>query len=103
MRCNGCGAQTRLPYRKDGASICGNCYRRVHLKICVRCGQTGQPAFREGGGIVCMRCQARDPARKHPCTRCGTIARIAYRVDGQPLCQTCGAPQALHVFVLRPG
>ena len=25
MRCHRCGAQRALPYRKDGASICGNC------------------------------------------------------------------------------
>lgn len=95
MRCNGCRAQTRLPYRRDGASICGNCYRRAHLKVCVRCGQMGQPAFREAGGTVCIRCMARDPAHKHACARCGTIARIAYRVDGQPLCQKCG-PRKLY-------
>src|SRR6476620_852628 len=55
MCCNGCGAQTRLPYRKDGASICDSCYRYAHLKVCVRCGQTGHPAFREGSGVVCTR------------------------------------------------
>lgn len=95
MRCNGCGAQTRLPYRKDGASICGNCYRRTHQQVCVRCGQAEQPAFRESGGTVCTRCMARDPAHKHACARCGTIARVAYRVDGQPLCQKCG-PRKLY-------
>jgi ribosomal protein S27AE len=31
MRCNRCGAQTRLPYRKDGASICGNCHRLAEI------------------------------------------------------------------------
>ena len=48
MCCDGCGAQMPLPYRKDGASICDSCYRYAHLKVCVRCGQTGHPAFREG-------------------------------------------------------
>jgi recombinational DNA repair protein (RecF pathway) len=36
MRCGRCKAQVRLPYRKDGASICGNCYRRTRFKVCVR-------------------------------------------------------------------
>ena len=36
MRCHRCGAQARFPYRKDGASICCNCYRRMHWKVCVR-------------------------------------------------------------------
>jgi len=48
MCCDGCGAQMPLPYRKDGASICDSCYRYAHLKVCVRCGQTGHPACREG-------------------------------------------------------
>lgn len=95
MRCHRCGAQTRLPYRVDGASICGNCYRQTHLKVCVRCGQTGQPAFREGGGIVCTRCGSRDLTRRRACARCGALARVAYRVDGEPLCQKCG-PRKLY-------
>jgi hypothetical protein len=95
MHCHRCGAQTRLPYRKDGASICGNCYRQTHLKVCVRCGETGQPAFREGGGIVCTRCDSRDPTRRRVCTRCGALARVAYRVEGEPLCQKCG-PRKLY-------
>ena len=41
VRCHGCGAQKRLPYRRDGASICGSCYRKSHLKVCVRCGELG--------------------------------------------------------------
>jgi hypothetical protein len=90
MRCHRCGAQRRLPYRRDGASICAACYRQTHLKVCVRCGEPGQPAFREGDGVVCARCTSLDPARYRPCTRCGTVARVAYRVDGQALCQSCG-------------
>jgi hypothetical protein len=61
MRCHRCGAQRALPYRRDGASICGRCYTQTHLKVCVRCGEVGQPAFREGSGIVCTRCKGRDP------------------------------------------
>ena len=95
MRCHRCGAQRALPYRRDGASICGICYRRTHLKVCVRCGEVGQPAFREGSGIVCARCKDRDPARRRPCARCGALARVAYRVEGEPLCQTCG-PRKLY-------
>jgi hypothetical protein len=41
IRCHGCGAQKRLPYRRDGASICGSCYRKTHLKLCRRCGEVG--------------------------------------------------------------
>lgn len=90
IRCHGCGACKRLPYRRDGASICGNCYRKTHLKTCIRCGELGQPARRDGEGTVCARCDADNPGRMSPCTRCGTVARIAYRVDGEPFCQTCG-------------
>lgn len=90
MRCHRCGTQTRLPYRKDGASICGNCYRQTRFKMCVRCGQLGQPARGEAGGVICTRCYGRDPARRRACARCGTLAPVAYRVDGQPLCQKCG-------------
>ena len=39
MRCHRCGAQRALPYRSDGASICGRCYRQTHLKVCVRCDE----------------------------------------------------------------
>jgi hypothetical protein len=95
MRCHRCGAQSALPYRRDGASICGRCYRQTHRKMCVRCGEVGQPAFREGRGIVCIRCKSRDPAHRRPCARCGALARVAYRVDGQPLCQNCG-PRKLY-------
>ncbi|MDT5186071.1 MAG: hypothetical protein QOF88_3872 [Mycobacterium sp.] len=87
MRCHRCGAQRALSYRRDGGSICGSCYRRTHLKVCGRCGEVGQPAFREGSGIVCTRCNYHDPARRRPCARCGTLAPVAYRVDGEPLCQ----------------
>jgi hypothetical protein len=90
IRCHGCGAQKRLPYRRDGASVCGGCYRKTHLKVCVRCGELGQPARRDGGGTVCLRCDSRDPSRMSACTRCGTVTRIAYRVEGKPLCQNCG-------------
>ena len=90
VRCHGCGAQKRLPYRRDGASICGSCYRKSHLKVCVRCGELGSPARRDGAGIVCVRCDRHDPSRNTACTRCGTMARVAYRVDGKPFCQTCG-------------
>jgi len=90
MRCHRCGAQRALPYRRDGASICGGCYSQTHRKVCVRCGEVGQPAFREGGGIVCTRCNYRDPAHRRPCARCGALAPVAYRVDGEPLCQNCG-------------
>lgn len=95
MRCHRCAAQTRLPYRRDGASICCSCYRQTHLKMCVRCGQTSQPAFRETDGIVCTRCSSRDTSRHSACARCGTLARVAYRVDGQPLCQKRG-PRKLY-------
>ena len=90
VRCHGCGAEKRLPYRRDGASICGSCYRRTHLKLCVRCGELGQPARRDGSATVCMRCDQRDPSRRSACTRCGVVTRVAYRVDGNPFCQTCG-------------
>jgi hypothetical protein len=90
VRCHGCGEAKRLPYRRDGASICGSCYRRTHLKVCGRCGELGSPARREGGVTVCMRCDRRDPTRHSACTRCGTVAVVAYRVDGNPFCQNCG-------------
>lgn len=90
IRCHECGAQKRLPYRKDGASICGSCYRRTHLKVCVRCGELGSPARRDGGGVVCIRCDRRDPSRHDPCAQCGTVIRVAYRVGGKPFCQSCG-------------
>lgn len=90
VRCHGCGAEKRLPYRRDGASICGRCYRLTHLKLCVRCGELGQPARRDGSATVCMRCDQRDPSRRSACTRCGVVTRVAYRVDGNPFCQTCG-------------
>ena len=89
-RCHGCGAEKRLPYRRDGASICGSCYRLTHLKLCVRCGELGQPARRDGSATVCMRCDQRDPSRRSACARCGVVTRVAYRVDGNPFCQTCG-------------
>jgi len=95
MRCHNCGAQTELRYRRDGASICGGCYRQTHMKVCVRCGQMGHPDIREGDGIVCTRCRRNDPDRKHPCARCGTVALVAYRIDGRPFCQKCG-PHRLH-------
>jgi hypothetical protein len=90
IRCHACGARKRLPYRKDGASICGSCYRKTHLKVCMRCGELGQPARRDGGGIVCVRCEHHDPRRRSPCTRCDTVTRVAYRIDGKPFFQTCG-------------
>jgi hypothetical protein len=95
MRCGRCGTEKTLPYRRDGASICSRCYRQTHLRVCVRCGEVGQPALREGNGVVCTRCKSRDPARRRPCARCGALARVAYRVDGQALCQNCG-PHKLH-------
>lgn len=90
-RCHGCGAQRALPYRRKGASICGRCYSRAHLKVCVRCGELGRPDSREDGGIVCSRCNIRSAA----CARCKKVRRVAYRVDGEPLCQTCG-PRKLY-------
>ena len=90
MCCHRCNAQVRLPYRRDGASVCGNCYRQTRFKVCVRCGELGQPAHREDGGVVCSRCYVRDPARRRRCARCGKLTRVAYRVSGEPLCQTCG-------------
>jgi len=90
MCCHRCKAQVRLPYRRDGASICGNCYQQTRFKVCVRCGELSQPAHRDGGGVVCGRCYASDPARRRACARCGKLARVAYRVNGEALCQTCG-------------
>jgi hypothetical protein len=95
MRCGRCGAEKALPYRRDGGSVCGRCYRQTHLKVCGRCGQLGQPAVREGNGTVCTRCKSRDPARRRPCARCGTLAPVAYRIDGRALCQNCG-PRKLY-------
>ena len=43
MCCDGCGAQTRLPYRKDGASICDSCYRHAHLKFACAAAKRGTP------------------------------------------------------------
>jgi hypothetical protein len=48
----------------------------------VRCGEVGQPAFREGGGIVCSRCNYRDPARRRPCARCAALAPLATILRG---------------------
>ena len=90
VRCHGCGARKRLPYRQDGASICGSCYRQTHLKVCGRCGELGSPARRDGDATVCVRCDRRDPTRHDACTRCGTVTVVAYRVDGKPVCQSCG-------------
>ncbi|MDT5133674.1 MAG: hypothetical protein QOE41_2985, partial [Mycobacterium sp.] len=94
-RCHSCGAQRVLPYRQDGASICGRCYSRTHRKVCVRCGELGRPDSQEDGGVVCSRCKIRDPARSDACAACGKTTRVAYRVDGQPFCQTCG-PRKLY-------
>src|SRR5260370_23152703 len=33
MRCHRCGAPRALPYRRDGASICGRCYSQTHRKM----------------------------------------------------------------------
>lgn len=90
VRCHGCGAHKRLPYRRNGASICGSCYCRAHLKVCGRCGELGTPARRDGDATVCVRCNRRDPTRHSACTRCGTVTLVAYRVDGRPFCQNCG-------------
>lgn len=90
MQCGRCGAERRLPYRRDGARICNRCYNHTLLKTCVRCGELGHPEFREGAGTVCSRCSAHDPARQEPCAGCGKSARVAYRVEGEPYCQSCG-------------
>lgn len=89
-RCHRCRAVRALPYRADGAAICGRCYNRTHRITCVRCGRTGAPAFRDDGGVVCTRCSRADRARWQTCAHCLKSAPVAYRLDGQPLCQTCG-------------
>lgn len=44
MQCGRCGAERRLPYRRDGARICNRCYNHTLLKTCVRCGELGNPS-----------------------------------------------------------
>lgn len=88
-QCGTCGSSGRLPYRVNGTGLCATCYRRMHLKTCVRCGGSGTPAAREAEGTVCARCYSADPGRHEPCGVCGQQARVAARVEGQARCQNC--------------
>lgn len=90
MRCGRCHSERRLPYRWDGVSICGACYRRAHIETCIRCGQTRPVGRRIRTGAVCERCDAGDQSHWRACARCNTVTRVAFRIAGQPVCQKCG-------------
>lgn len=90
MRCGRCHSERRLPYRWDGVSICGACYRRVHVDVCTQCGETRPVGRRIRTGAVCERCNAGDRSHWRACARCNTVTRVAFRIAGQPVCQKCG-------------
>lgn len=88
-QCVGCGRTGRLVRRLNGQRACGSCYARSRRCLCVRCGQDGILAVKDGDGYLCRFCFNRDTSRWEPCTRCAKTARVVQRKAGLPLCQTC--------------
>lgn len=88
-QCVGCAKTGQLVRRLHGQRACGSCYARSRRCLCVRCGQDGIIALKDGDGYLCRFCFNRDTSRWEPCTGCGKTARVVQRKAGLPLCQTC--------------